>query len=170
MVRAQGLGCFLNFNEWTWWGERYVQRTGHFDLHSTVVVLICSESNVSHLAGYLEWIFRTSNVSHQNIFQSHELPLPPYFGWLQPQIFHLFCVNSSFFHHFSHFSRWKSPSKRRPRAPGLRRPSNCGALPGPGAFRSMSWTGGDAGWDVRYTSLSIYIYIWHIYMYIAYII
>ena len=56
----------------------------------------------------------------------------------------------------------------RPRAPGLRRPSNCGALPGPGAFRSMSWTGGDAGWDVRYTShhISIYIYIYGIYIYI----
>jgi hypothetical protein len=49
----------------------------------------------------------------------------------------------------------------------LRRPSNCGALPGPGAFRSMSWTGGDAGWDVRYTShhISIYIYIYGIYIY-----
>ena len=103
----------------------------------------------------------------QNIFQSHELPLPPYFGWLQPQIFDLFCVNSSIFHHFSHFSRWKSPSKRRPRAPGLRRPSNCGALPGPGAFRSMSWTGGDAGCTLH---ISIYIYIYGIYTCILHIL
>ena len=55
-------------------------------------------------------------------------------------------------------------------APGLRRPSNCRALPGPGAFRKMSWTGGDAeGLDVR-LGISIYMYAWHIYMYTAYII
>ena len=110
------------------------------------------------------------SLARQNIFESHELPLPPYFGWLQPHIFHLFCVNSSIFHHFPHFSHWKSPSKRRGRGhqacEGLRTAGLCLALE-----LSAAWAGQAETQDGMYathliTSLSISIYMAYIYIHL----